>query len=245
MTSTPASFDPVAEAKRLLRTLRAGTLATLQADGWPLASLVATATMPDGKSILLLSRLASHTGNLEQDARCSLLLAATGKGDPLAHPRLTLDGRAHRVGDDLREAARSRFLRRNPKAQLYADFPDFGFWLFTPRTAHLNGGFGKAALLTGADVLTDVSDAADLIQAETGAIAHMQADHADAVALYATRLLGQTSGAWQISGLDPDGLDLVCGDRVARLVFPSRVTNPADLRRSLVDLAKLARDQRD
>ena len=86
-------FDPVAIAKDLLRTTRAGALATLDRNtGHPFASLVNVATDSDGAPVILISRLSTHTANLEADTRASVLLAATGKGDPLAHPRLTLLG---------------------------------------------------------------------------------------------------------------------------------------------------------
>jgi len=118
-------FDPGALAKTLLHTIRVATLATLNPDGAPFATLTAIGLDADGAPLLLLSRLAAHTQNLERDARLSLLLAQGGSGDPLAHPRLTLTGVAARTTD---AAIRSRYLRRNPKAALYADFPDFSFW---------------------------------------------------------------------------------------------------------------------
>jgi heme oxygenase (biliverdin-IX-beta and delta-forming) len=136
---------------------------------------------------------------------------------------------------------RRRFLARHPKSELYAGFGDFSFWRMTVASAHLNGGFARAADLTAADVLTDVSGADDLIAAEEGAVEHMNQDHADAILLYATRLLGEADGPWRISGLDPEGADLAAGDRTARLAFPRRVTSAGELRQMLVDLAKQAR----
>src|SRR3974390_3285946 len=120
--SLPPDFRPLDVAKDLLRSVRAGTLATLDRNtGHPFASLVNVATDSDGGPIILTSRLSTHTANLEADGRASLLLAATGKGDPLAHPRLTLLGAFVRVGRD--EASeprlRQRFLARHPKSELY------------------------------------------------------------------------------------------------------------------------------
>ena len=69
----------------------------------------------------------------------------------------------------------------------------------------------------------------------------MNDDHADAVALYATELLGGAAGPWRAIGLDPDGLDLACGDAVLRLEFPQRITTAARLREILADLARQAR----
>src|SRR5262245_16443844 len=89
----PADFDPLTTARTLLRATRAGTLATLDRNtGHPFASLVNVATDADGSPLILVSRLSTHTANLEADGRTSIMLAETGKGDPLAHPRLTVLG---------------------------------------------------------------------------------------------------------------------------------------------------------
>ena len=240
----PADFNPQALAKTLLRATRAGTLGTLDRNtGHPFASLVNVATDVDGSPVILTSRLSTHTANLEADGRASVLLADTGKGDPLAHPRLTVLGVFARVerdsADELR--VRRRFLARHPKSELYAGFGDFSFWRMTVASAHLNGGFARAADLKAIDLLTDVAGADDLIAAEESAVEHMNADHAEATRLYAIKLLGEDDGAWRISGLDPDGADLTAGDRTARLAFSQRITSAGALRQMLVDLAKLAR----
>ena len=152
------TFDGLALARRLLRSIRAVTLATLApADGFPLATLTTMATDLNGAPILLLSQLSTHTRNLDADPRCSLLLAQGGKGDPLAHPRLSLVGRAVKAVElGQRAGLRSRFLNRNPKAALYADFGDFSFWRMELKEAHLNGGFGKAAGYQGLELLSAV-----------------------------------------------------------------------------------------
>ena len=237
-------FDPKSVAKGLLRTARAGSLATLDRNtGHPFASLVNVATDVDGSPVILVSRLSTHTANLEKDGRASVLLASTGKGDPLAHPRLTIVGAFVQMPRGAAEEPRvhRRFLARHPKSELYAGFGDFSFWRLAVVSAHLNGGFARAADLQAADVLTNLSEAASLIEAEEGAVAHMNDDHAEAVRLYATRLLGAEDGKWRLTGLDPEGLDLVLGDAVLRLPFPERVTDPQALRKMVVDLAAKAR----
>jgi hypothetical protein len=240
----PADFAPQALAKGLLRSIRAGTLATLDRNtGHPFASLVNVATDADGAPLILVSRLSTHTANIEIDGRASILLAETGKGDPLAHPRLTVLGgmaQVARASDD-EARVRRRFLARHPKSELYAGFGDFAFWRMTIVSAHLNGGFARAADLKAADVLTDIADAADLVAAEADAIAHMNSDHAEACRLYATKLLGESDGPWRMTGIDSDGADLALGDRTARLAFPQRVTEPGQLRQILVALAGQAR----
>jgi heme iron utilization protein len=237
-------FDPKAVAKGLLRATRAGALATIDRNtGHPFASLVNVATDIDGAPLILVSRLSTHTANLEVDGRASLLLASTGKGDPLAHPRLTLLGSFIQIArDDPQEPrVRRRFLARHPKSELYAGFGDFSFWRLQTVSAHLNGGFARAADLKAADVMTDVAGAEGLVEAEASAVTHMNDDHAEAVRLYATKLLGAEDGAWRLTGLDPEGLDLARGDATLRLPFAARVTSTEQLRKAVVDLAAKAR----
>ena len=188
-SAQPASaFEPEAEAKRLLRVVRSGALATLTASGDPFSSLVSVATEPDGSPLILVSQLSAHTRHLDRDGRCSLLLAETGEGDPLRHARLTVTGTAGKLTAAAdRAAARTRFLARHPQAALYVDFGDFSFWRVAMREIHLNGGFARAARFPAARVATSLAGADALLAAEAGALAHMNADHADALALYAPR----------------------------------------------------------
>lgn len=239
-----ADFDPRATAKELLRRIRAGTLATLDRHtGHPFASLVNIGTDADGSPVILTSRLSTHTANLEADGRASVLLAETGKGDALTHPRLTVLGSFAPVPRDAPDETRlrRRFLAHHPKAQLYAGFGDFAFWRMQVVSAHLNGGFARAADLKAADVLTDVADAQELIDAEASAVDHMNGDHGEALNLYAAKLCGAPAGIWRCTGIDPDGLDLANGPLTARLVFPQRVTDAGGLRMMLKRLAEAAR----
>jgi putative heme iron utilization protein len=243
-TAPAADFDVRSTAKKLLRTIRAGALATIDRNtGHPFGSLVNVATDSDGSPLILISRLSTHTANLEADSRASVLLATTGKGDPLAHPRLTVLGRFLKIPHDTAEEMhlRRRFLAHHPKAELYAGFVDFAFWRLQMESGHLNAGFARAADLAAIDIATDISDARDLLEAEASAVAHMNDDHADAIALYATKLSGAAAGPWRVTGLDPEGLDLACGDAMLRLEFPQRVTTARELRDVLADLVKQAR----
>ena len=233
-----APFDAIGLSRSLLRGIRSGALATLDPDGIPFASLVTMATDTDGTPLMLLSRLSGHTRNLLADPRCSLLFSQGGKGDPLAHPRLTVVGRAVQTTET---RARERFLARHPKAKLYADFPDFGFFALVPEAGHLNGGFAKAATLTREQLLLDLTGAEAIVAGERGAVEHMNADHADALALYAAGSGAEPGLPWRLTGLDPEGMDLMAGDRTARVVYPERVTDMGALRKSLVAMAARVR----
>jgi heme iron utilization protein len=242
----PEDFNPIAVAKQLLRGTRAGALATIDRNtGHPFSSLVNVATDADGSPLILVSRLSTHTANIEVDPRASVLLASTGKGDPLAHPRLTILGTFANIFRDAPDAARvrRRFLSHHPKSALYASFGDFTFWRLQVASAHLNGGFARAADLKAADVITNLEGAAEIVEIEESAVEHMNADHPDAVRLYATKLFGEADGAWEVTGIDPDGLDLALGDRIVRMPFAERVTTGLALRKTLAEWAVRARAQ--
>ena len=237
----PEGYDPRVQAQQLLRTIRAGTLATLGRDGYPFASLVNVATGMDGSPLLLLSGLSAHTQNLDADPRASILLAAAGKGDPLANPRLTVTGQAAKIEDEpALETAKARFLSRHPKSALYADFGDFAFWRLAVAHGHLNGGFARAAQFEPHALLTSMDSAEELEAIESEALQHMNHDHASAVKHYAVNLLGLRNGRWKAVAIDPEGIDMMLGSESARLAFPERVHNGRELRAMLANLAKTA-----
>lgn len=238
-----AQFDPLKTAKSLIRSGKQGALATLvPGTGEPYCSLVNVATAPDSSPVLLISALALHTKNLLADPRVSLMIDERRAGDPLEGARVMIAGRAEKVSDAAAlEAIRRRYLLRHPGAGRFVDFPDFAFFSIAVREVHLVAGFGRIVTLEGAKVLTDVSGADEVLAGEASAIAHMNEDHMDANALYATRLLGAADGPWQITGLDPEGADLALGDATLRLPFHQRVTSALALRKALVALVGEAR----
>jgi putative heme iron utilization protein len=237
-----ADFNPSRLAKSLLRKSRQGALATLMVGtGDPYCSLVNVASHPDGSPVLLISRLAVHTRNILADSRVSLMLDERAPGDPLEGARIMLSGRAEQADNDDRELLRRRYLNAHPSAEAYADFADFAFFRIEPSGTHLVAGFGRILDLKPEQFLTDVSDAGALIEAEQGAIEHMNEDHREAMNLYATKLLGAESADWCCTGCDPEGLDMQAGRAALRLDFPSRVSGPGELRKMLVALANEAR----
>jgi putative heme iron utilization protein len=158
--STPSAIRPTdAEARDLARRLiagaRHGALAVVHPEtGLPHVTRIAVGTDEAGAPVTLISSLSLHTRALRAEPRACLLLGEPGaRGDPLTHPRLSLDiaaafvprGTAH-------DALRAHWLAQHPKAKLYVDFGDFAFVRLAPQGAALNGGFGKAYLLTAQDL---------------------------------------------------------------------------------------------
>ncbi|WP_417686232.1 HugZ family protein [Roseibium sp.] len=231
-------------ARGLLRSARFGSIAALEPEsGHPIASRVAVCPDMDGTPVILISNLSGHTAALNGDPRCSLLLGEPGKGDPLAHPRVTLFCHAEKLerGGEAHHRMRRRYLARHPKAELYVDFGDFAFFRLKVERASLNGGFARAYSLAESDLILPADAWVRLADWEPGAVEHMNEDHADAVKLYAEVLAGKPEGNWRLIAIDPEGLDLKAGDELARLWFGSTLSEPEKLRPALVDLAKQAR----
>jgi putative heme iron utilization protein len=234
-----SGFDPKIAAKKLLREGLSGALATLiPGAGDPYCSLVNVATAPDGSPLFLLSTLAIHTKNLLADPRASLMLDERKDGDPLEGASIMLMGSIAIASDP---AMRRRYLTRHPEAEQFADFKDFSFYRMELSRIHLVAGFGRIVDLRPSDVLTDMSGAEALVEAEAGAVAHMNADHKEALRLYATKLLKAPDGDWRCTGCDPEGLDLRLRDTGLRMWFPQRVNGPGELRAVLKQLSEQAR----
>jgi len=237
MSNTGSSRDPAALGRRLLRGRDRAALAT-SLRGAPYASLVLFVADLDASPLLLLSDLAQHSRNIAFDPRVSLLLDATeGHPDPLTGPRLTLIGRAEAVDDPRRLA---RFTAHHPTSSAYSSFVDFRLYRVTVERGHLVAGFGRIHWIEGWDLLLR-ADASGLAAAESGILRHMNADHAEAIQNYAQRLLGRRGTDWQMTGIDPEGIDLRCHGKAARLDFAAPVLTPEAARAALVQLADNAR----
>jgi heme iron utilization protein len=238
---SPAKNEIAADARSLVRRAFKGTLATIDsANGYPYGSLITLAADASGAPTFLISTLARHTGNLAKDNRASILVDGTGAlADPLQGARVTLWGSAERTAA---EGVRRRFLARHPEAEFYADFPDFALWRLAVEGAHYIGGFGRIFDLAPSELLVPLEGAEALIEAEPGITAHMNEDHADALELYATALAGAPPGAWRMTGIDPEGCDIVLGQEARRILFASPATTPGEARKELVRLAAEARE---
>ncbi len=242
MTALPHTqgASPDKWSRTIIRRALKASLATIDHEtGSPYASLVIVATDACGAPVTLLSTLANHTKNLANDPRASLLFDETGgSGELLEGARVSVSGILEATDDPQKQA---RFLNRHPSAAGYAGFEDFAYYALKLEGAHFVGGFGLINDLTAQELTTDISDAAALLEAEVEIVEHMNAGHADAVQLYARKLLGAQNGEWRFVSCDPLGCDLVWGETGLRLDFPHRVTTPHEIRKALVELTRRAR----
>lgn len=240
--TTPArrSFTGT-EARQLLRRARTAALGTRNLDPpGPYISLANIATDGCGYPIIFISKLAWHTRNILSDPTGSLMASEIpGEGDALTGPRVTLMGAFEPL--PAAEIA-ERYAAQHPAARFYLDFPDFSFWRLVPKIIHAVAGFGRIETMAPDEVFLPESTGAAVMAGAAGAIAHMNEDHADAVELYATKLLAAGPGKWRITGIDPDGAHLGLADKVVRLAFEQPVQTADKLREAFVALARKARN---
>jgi putative heme iron utilization protein len=236
----PSRQEIATAARALVRRAFKGSMATIDANsGYPYASLVTVATDAAGAPTLLISNLARHTANLAKDHRASIMVDETGAlADPLQVARVTLYGKVERSKD---ETVRRRFLARHPEASFYADFPDFAFFRLAVEGAHYIGGFGRIFDLAPGELLVSTEGASTLLEGELGIVEHMNQDHADAIELFATALADGEPGPWRMTGIDPEGCDVMRDGEARRILFAEPVTTPAEARKELVRLATEAR----
>lgn len=228
-------------ARGLMRRAVWAALATVSAvdSGRPSASLVTVACDTDGSPLLLLSNLAEHTRNLAEDDRAALLFeVASRRANPQTGPRVSVEGRIQKTADPRHGR---RFLARHPGARQYVGFADFSFYRMSVEGAQFVGGFARARRLDPGSLLAEAAAAGAVAACEEEVLAHMNEDHADAVDLYATSLLGRRGSGWRMMAVDPDGCDLRLGARIARLDFPRSATDSAALQAVLMELLKQAR----
>ncbi len=237
------------EARTIAASTNTGTLATLTADGDPWASFV-TYGLLHGAPVLCVSNLAEHGRNLAGDPRASIAIVAPSvvsgdqAPDPLANARITLAGRVEAPAGDERHAAREAHLAAVAAAKYYIDYSDFSLWVLRVSRVRWVGGYGRMDSTSGQDYCAAEPD--PVTPRAAGAIAHLNADHADSLAAMARTLGGYPdTTAATCTGVDRYGLDLrVVTDRglaYTRIGYADPIDSIDELRSATVELAHRAR----
>ena len=218
-------------------------MATLTANGDPWASFVAYGLL-GGKPVLCLSNLAEHGRNLAGDPRASLsIVAASSDSDPLASSRITLAGLVSQPSATDRDAVRAAYADAVPAARVFLDFSDFTLWVLRVQRVRWVGGYGRMDSATGEQYEAAAPDPVALGAAR--AIAHLNADHADALAAMARAFGGYPDTETAVcTAIDRYGLDMrvttARGIAYARVGFPERLDSPDQLRSTTAELARVA-----
>src|SRR5262249_24465619 len=116
----------------------------------------------------------------------------------------------------------------------------------TSPTSPFGGSRSKALITSAASDVSSISlqaafcFARRLIDAEADIVEHMNSHHADTIELYA-KAVGAAAGSWRMTGIDPEGCDIVLDDAARRILFAVPVRTSAEARKELVRLAGEAR----
>jgi hypothetical protein len=224
------------EARRFLRAQHSGVLSTLSTSlaGYPFGSVVPFVLDADCRPVILVSALAEHTQNLAADPRASLIVHGYAE-DVQAGPRLTLIGDAAPIAD---AAVRDRYLRCFPAARDLLALGDFSFRALEPKRLLFIRGFGRIHWID-ADAFRPPANR--LATAEEEILAHMNADHAGALADCCRHEHRLAPRAVEMVGIDCDGFDLRADGKLLRVAFAEPVTNPGRARAALAAMARRAR----
>jgi len=227
------------EARRFLRRHHAGVLATLskRLGGYPFGSVVPFVLDHDTRPTILVSRLAEHTKNMAADPRASLLVQDAAE-DVQNAARLTLVGDAEAVADA--SAIAARYLRYFPDAQALLDLGDFSFWRLRAVFVRHIAGFGAIRSITPQSFAPPENR---LAEAEDEIVAHMNADHADALRAYCRHATSVVPSTAVLIGIDCDGIDVRADATMVRIEFDEPVTNAGKAREALSALARQARGE--
>ncbi len=224
MAQPKSTTDLGTKVRALVRTKPSAVLSSLLAgdDARPYGSFVLAASTQEGMPLLLMSDLAEHVRNIQKDPRVSLLFDETsGLEDPLEGARASVLG--HAVEDSC-PLHRERFLRRHPKARVYANFQDFRIYRVEVERAHLVAGFGKIHWLESADVLA--SPLLDLAKVEGKII---DEENKTRPGHLGTLLNKPNPKSWQLTGIDCEGVDLRANAKTARLEFAEQAKVVTDV----------------
>ena len=232
--------------RTLMSLVPIATLSTLARKhlGFPFGSLMPFVLDSAGRPIFLISNMAMHTQNLRSDSRCSLFVAQAGAdGDPLGAARATLIGNAEPISDNDVAEAREKYLSRHENSRYWVDFSDFGFFRLQPIDIYYVGGFGVMGWVEANDYEHAGPD--PLAEAAPGILAHMNADHVDAMILLARSHAGIDATEAAMTSVDRLGFSLRLktdnGVKGARINFLREVATPQDTRAVLVEMVRQAK----
>lgn len=223
------------KARELLLKEYRGVLSTQSKamPGFPFGSIVPYCLDGQGNPLILISRIAQHTHNLQQDAKCSLLVSERGAQDVQAVGRLTVLAQARKLSDSAEiETAAQRYYRYFPESSRYHSAHAFDFWVLEPVRHRYIGGFGEIHWL---DQVTLANPFVG--QAETGMVEHMNADHGKALAHYVALSGLPTHAPADLVGVDSEGMHLSIGHGLYWLPFAKSCNTPLQVREALVSLA--------
>ncbi len=210
MITDNAKTASAREARQLLRAHRYGALCTLSKKfgGHPFGSITPYLVDYDGSLLILISTLAEHTKNIQNDSRVSLITHNQESTHIQTQGRVTVLGSA--TIETNREFTGKRYLRYFPEAQSYFAMHDFSFYRIVPQAIRFIGGFGNIQWVKAAEYVVANNP---VIAQEEDFISEINARHETAI----RRQTGQDNLEAELVGIDIDGFDIRVGEQIMRI----------------------------
>ena len=249
-TGPPLPQQPEPSYAERVRTLfsqeNVGTLSSLsrKREGFPFGSLMPYALDAAGQPVFLISSMAMHTQNLKSDPRASLFVMLGGAGeDPLGAARATLIGEVATVPETDAPEVRRIYLAKHPNSQFWVDFTDFSFFRLEVLEIYYVGGFGAMGWVDAPEYKQALPD--PLAPGAAEIMAHMNADHGDAMILLARSHAGIQATEAAMTAVDRLGFHLrlktADGMKGIRINYPGEVRSPQEIRKAMVEMVRHAR----
>ncbi|WP_263079402.1 DUF2470 domain-containing protein [Endozoicomonas sp. Mp262] len=230
-----AAFD----ARSLMLKEYSGILSTHSHDvpGYPFGSVMPYCLDKEGCPLILISRIAQHTKNIQENPRVSLIITESHVDDAHLGARLTWIGDAELI-EDHSEIAK-RYYSFFPQSQDYHKTHRFDFYRINLVRARYIGGFGKIFWIKN-ELLTKVNPFVG--ETETNMIKHMNEDHIDAMVKYckAANIELPEGIEPRMAGINSEGIHLLIDRKLVFIRFSNEVQQPVEVRQQLVAMAKIA-----
>ncbi|MGI9278791.1 MAG: HugZ family protein [Endozoicomonas sp.] len=231
------------DARNLLLNEYHGILSTHSDDvpGYPFGSVMPYCLDKHGNPVILISDLAQHTKNVEANPKVSLIITQSGVDDIHKAGRLTWIGDAEKIEADSEEVKEleQRYYAFFPPSANYHKTHGFDFYRIHLKRARFIGGFGKIFWVKN-ELMTRENPFYGSV--ENGMVKHMNEDHVDAMVKYckAAGIEIPEGVEPKMAGIDATGMHLLLNDKLVRIPFPTEVEEPMAVRKTLVEMAKVA-----
>lgn len=232
----------VIQARNVLLGQDVGVLSTHSADcpGYPFGSLLPLSFDYSYRPVVLISRLAQHTKNIQASPLLSLLVSdadQVGFADVQTCSRVTVLAAAEPLDAERDAKTLRRYGRFFPEADSYHKELDFDFYRLQPVKVRFIAGFGQIHWVAPEQLFTANPFG---FETETDIVEHMNTDHSDALVKYC-----QQKGIVLPEGIKPEmvGVDAFgffqrVGARVVRFDFSEPVQTSGQVRKALIAMLK-------
>ena len=227
------------EIKNFLHSKDVGVLSSIKdQDGqdFPYGSICPFTTLANGDIVILVSDIALHTKNMNENSNISFTVFDMDSKKKQASSRVSILANASRIEktDDSYESIADAYYSFKPESRKFFEVHNFAFYILRPVFIHFIKGFGKIYKFSAGDFKFN-----DAITNEEYkfAIDHMNDDHERAISKYLSDINVEAKNP-KIISMNQLGFHIKNDEDIYYLEFPTPAQEAGDLRKFLVEMAK-------